>query len=106
MVTELTEKTTELKAAERRKAQGNSRFLAVIAIVYAIFWVGLAFDPFNRFDWFLENMLVFLGWGLIAAAYRNFPLSCASYALIAVFLALHAGGSALYLLSCAGGRSR
>ena len=89
----MTENTTELNAAERRRVQGNSRFLAVIAMVYAIFWVGLAFDPFDRFDWFLENLLVFLGWGLIAATYRHFPLSRISYVMIAVFLALHAVGA-------------
>jgi putative membrane protein len=89
----MTKNTTEFNAAERRRVQGNSRFLAVIAMVYAIFWVGLAFDPLDRFDWFLENLLVFLGWGLIAATYRHFPLSRASYALIAAFLALHAVGA-------------
>jgi len=92
-VTEKTENTAAFNAAERHRIQGNGRFLAVIALVYAIFWVGLAFDPFDRFDWFLENLLVFFGWGVIAATYRRFPLSRASYGLIAVLLALHAVGA-------------
>jgi putative membrane protein len=92
-VINMTENTAELDDAEQRRVQGDGRFLAVIAMVYAIFWVGLAVNPFDRFDWFLENLLVFLGWGVIAATYRRFPLSRASYGLIAVFLALHAVGA-------------
>ena len=35
-----------------------SRFLLILAAAYAALWLALAIDPYNRFDWFLENLLV------------------------------------------------
>jgi uncharacterized membrane protein YjdF len=67
--------------------------LQILATVYGVIWLATAIAPVNRFDWFLENLLVFAFVGLLAATYRAFPLSDLSYTLIAVFLSLHAVGA-------------
>jgi putative membrane protein len=76
----------------RANFAGN-RVLQVLAAVYGIVWLATAYAPFNRFDWFLENLLVFAFIGLLAATYRAFPLSDLSYLLITVFMSLHAVGA-------------
>lgn len=72
---------------------GRNRLLQGIAAAYGLWWLALAIAPYDRFDWLLENLLVFVFVGLLAATYRRFPLSDLSYLLIAVFLGLHAVGA-------------
>src|SRR3990172_8307112 len=76
----------------RANIAGN-RVLQALAAVYGVVWLATAIAPINRFDWFLENLLVFALVGLLAANYRIFPLSDLSYLLITVFLSLHAVGA-------------
>lgn len=71
----------------------RNRLLQVLVGAYGLWWLALAVAPYDRFDWLLENLLVFAFVGLLAATYRRFPLSDLSYLLIAVFLALHAVGA-------------
>jgi putative membrane protein len=71
----------------------SRRFLLRLGLVYGAFWLALAIAPNNRFDWMLENLLVVLGVAVIVGSFRRFPLSRASYLLIAAFLALHAVGA-------------
>lgn len=71
----------------------RNRLLQGLAAAYGLWWLLLAVAPYDRFDWLLENLLVFVFVGLLAATYRRFPLSDLSYLLIAVFLALHAVGA-------------
>ena len=66
--------------------------LTLLALLAAL-WVPLAFDPFDRRDWLLENVLLVLAIALLAATYRRFPLSRISYTLIFVFLCLHTIGA-------------
>ena len=44
-------------------------------------------------DWWMENGLVLLALGFLAASYRRFPLSRISYTLLFVFLCLHEIGA-------------
>ena len=71
----------------------ENRLLQTILAVYTVLWVALAFGPFDRFDWMLENILTVLFVGLLFATYRIFPLSDLSYVFIFVFMALHAIGA-------------
>jgi putative membrane protein len=71
----------------------GNRLLQGLTLAYALWWLALAIAPYNRFDWFLENLLVVVFVGLLAATYRSFPLSDFSYLLIVVFLVLHAVGA-------------
>lgn len=58
-----------------------------------LFWAVMAVSPFDRFDWLLENLLVFIyGW-LLAATYRRFAFSNLSYALFTLFMTLHLTGA-------------
>ena len=43
--------------------------------------------------WFLEKLLVFVTGGLLTLTFRRFRFSNFSYALLAVFLSLHALGA-------------
>ncbi len=56
-------------------------------------WVFTAIDPFNRRDWFLENLLVFFYCGLLAFTWRRFRFSNRSYLLFTVFMSLHLVGA-------------
>lgn len=58
-----------------------------------VLWLITAVEPFNRFDWLLENLLVFIYGALLLATYRRFPFSNTSYALFTVFLSLHLVGA-------------
>ncbi len=72
---------------------GDNRLLQLLTGVFAVIWTVAAIAPVYRFDWFLENLLVLLAVGLLAASYRAFPLSNLSYLLITLFLALHTLGA-------------
>jgi putative membrane protein len=71
----------------------RNRFLTIAITSYFIFWIALAIRPFDRGDWVLENLLVFTTAIVLAATYRKFQFSNASYALILIFLAVHAIGA-------------
>ncbi|HEX7517409.1 MAG TPA: DUF2238 domain-containing protein [Chthoniobacterales bacterium] len=77
---------------ERSHSRGD-RFLPIVAGCYAVLWIVLAIRPVDRGDWFLENLLVFVTIGLLTLTLRRFRFSNFSYALLAVFLALHALGA-------------
>jgi putative membrane protein len=68
-------------------------YLWALAGVYLLWWVLMAINPHDRSDWLLENLLVFLGVGVLLATYKVFPLSLVSYTCIFVFLVLHTLGS-------------
>src|SRR5437773_4709737 len=72
---------------------GDNRFVQIALVCYALFWVVLAIHPVDRSDWFLENLLVFATASVLIPTYRKFQLSNLSYALILLFLALHAIGA-------------
>jgi putative membrane protein len=71
----------------------QNRFLQVLAASYAIVWIGLAIDPWYRYDWALENLLVVAGMPVLVLVHRRHPISDLSYLLITVFLMLHALGA-------------
>ena len=77
---------------ERLHSRGD-RFLPIVAGCYAALWIVLAIRPVDRGDWFLENLLVFVTGGLLTLTFRRFRFSSFSYALLAVFLSLHALGA-------------
>lgn len=71
----------------------NLRRLRIFAVIYGLIWIVLAIDPYDRFDWFLENLLVVAAVGFLVAAHRWLRLSEVSYVLITTFLVLHALGA-------------
>jgi putative membrane protein len=71
----------------------DNRFLQIVVSCYFVLWLVLAIHPVDRGDWFLENLLVFITATVLGLTYRKFQFSNLSYALIAVFLVLHAIGA-------------
>jgi putative membrane protein len=71
----------------------KNRGLQFICLAYGAFWLFLAVEPRNRFDWALENTLVVLSVGILLATHRKYVFSNISYGLLALFLALHALGA-------------
>ncbi len=71
----------------------RNRLLQALMFLFSLFWLIAAIEPEDRFDWFLENLLVFLCVGLLVYFYRKWPLSNLSYLLIFLFLTLHIIGA-------------
>lgn len=71
----------------------DHRFVLSLAGCYALLWIGLAIRPVDRGDWFLENLLVFAAIALLVFTFHRFQFSNRTYALLALFLALHAFGA-------------
>jgi putative membrane protein len=71
----------------------RKNYLWTLAILYTIWWVAMAISPWDRSDWLLENVLVFLAVGVLVWTHKAFPLSLVSYTCIFVFMVLHALGA-------------
>ncbi|MBI5460703.1 MAG: DUF2238 domain-containing protein [Gammaproteobacteria bacterium] len=71
----------------------DNRVLHALILWLLILWAITAVEPFNRRDWLLENLLVFIYAALLALTYRRFTFSNLSYALFTLFLSLHLIGA-------------
>ena len=70
-----------------------NHFLQISLGAYVILWILLAIKPADRHDWLLENLLVFVSAAVLIPTYRKFRFSNFWYALMIIFLALHAVGA-------------
>jgi putative membrane protein len=62
--------------------------------VGAVMAMGIsAFEPAMVFDWWLENLLVFLLLLFLVFTYRRIPLSTFAYTMILLFLLIHEWGA-------------
>ena len=50
--------------------QRRDRFLAALAVVFAVEWLVLAIEPLDRKDWALENALVVVAIAVLVLTYR------------------------------------
>jgi putative membrane protein len=80
-----------MKPARPRFAENP--FLQAILGLYVLLWLLLAVRPLDRGDWLLENLLVFVTVAVLVPTYRRFQFSNLGYALIVLFLAVHAIGA-------------
>jgi len=65
----------------------------IISLLFLVLWGFLAIQPYDRWGWFLENVVIFITVPIFFyLSYRGF-ISNLSYALIFIFLALHSVGS-------------
>ena len=80
--------SSDVHASFRSNRLQQGLFAAYVAV-----WIWAAVDPAYRFDWFLENILIFAAFPFLVATHARFPLSDASYVLIFLFACLHAVGS-------------
>lgn len=75
------------------KALPRNPFLRWLIGIYAASWTLLAISPNSREAWALENILAVALVGVLALTHRRMVFSNLSYALIFVFLMLHAVGA-------------
>ena len=71
----------------------QGKLYTILLTVFAFEWVLLAIEPYYRSDWLLENVLVFLSFGLLVLARKHVVFSNNSYLLIFTFLFLHEIGA-------------
>ncbi len=75
------------------KIVNHNRYLLSLSILFLIWWIVLAINPYDRADWALENALVLVAVLVVAATSVKVPLSRISYTLIFIFLCLHEIGA-------------
>jgi putative membrane protein len=66
----------------------DNRFLHGLLLWLGLLWLVTAIEPFNRRDWLLENLLVFVYGALLLATWRRFAFSNLSYGLFGAFMTL------------------
>jgi putative membrane protein len=71
----------------------SPRYRLLLTVLFLALWIALAFEPFDRSDWLLENVLVFAFAAFLVITYKRLPFSGISYTLMFVFLCLHAVGA-------------
>jgi putative membrane protein len=71
----------------------SNRLLHGLILWLVVLWVITAIEPFNRRDWLLENLLVFIYGALLIVTYRRFTFSNLSYLLFGIFISLHLVGA-------------
>jgi putative membrane protein len=74
-------------------AKAHRRWFAVSAAIYAALWIALAIAPVDRATWALENLFTVLFAVFLVTTRKKLQFSRTSYALIFVFLTLHAIGA-------------
>jgi putative membrane protein len=65
----------------------------VLGVIFAGVVVLSGIRPVTVWDWWLENVLVFVGIGVLIGAYKTTPLSDLSYILLFIFLCMHEWGA-------------
>lgn len=76
-----------------RPLDGHDRFALILLTVFLCVFAVLAYRPWFRHDWLLENVIVFIGIPVLVLLHRKLPLSKFSYLCIFVFLCLHEVGA-------------
>lgn len=71
----------------------SARYPLILLGVYSVWWLFLAINPEYPKDWLLENILVFVGLGLMIRYFRNLRFSDFSYTMVFIFLCIHAVGA-------------
>ncbi len=74
-------------------AEKNRCYLLILGAIFLVIWALLAIAPYDRKDWALENVLVFLIVPFLVLTRKRLPLSRVSYTSIFIFLCLHEVGA-------------
>ncbi|MBA2939191.1 DUF2238 domain-containing protein [Paenibacillus sp. CGMCC 1.16610] len=80
-------------ARKSERTFGSNWPLHAMIVIYAGLWIWMAIVPYSRFDWVLENLLIWAALIALVSTYKLNKLSNLSYALIGLFLALHTVGA-------------
>lgn len=71
----------------------HRKYLAILGLIFAVWWLALAVQPWHRDSWLLENALVFAAVIVLFFFQRHLLFSRVSYTLIFVFMCLHQVGA-------------
>mgnify|MGYP001817507176 CR=1 FL=1 len=71
----------------------HNRLLQGLLAWLLLLWIVTAIAPFDRRDWLLENLLVFIYAAILLLTYRRFAFSGTSYVLFSIFMSLHLVGA-------------
>src|SRR5689334_933406 len=85
--------TTIETVSRSQRTFASNRLLHVLLTIYLLMWIAMAISPADRWDWLLENMLVFGFYGFMISIHKKFQFSDVSYLLMFIFLMLHAVGA-------------
>ncbi|QOG11252.1 DUF2238 domain-containing protein [Arcobacter sp. FWKO B] len=67
--------------------------LYLLIIIFVAVWIWSGIAPYDRGDWILENLLVFIVVILMLGIIKKFRFSTISYIMIVAFLIIHSIGS-------------
>ena len=71
----------------------HRKYLVILSLIFAVWWLLLAIAPLDRHAWLMENLLVFALAALLFGFHRKLLFSRISYTLIFVFMMLHQVGA-------------
>lgn len=71
----------------------TSRYVRMLCLGFALYWLALAVAPHDRADWALENALTGVFAGILFLGRRRYPLSATAWTLLLVFALLHTLGA-------------
>jgi putative membrane protein len=74
-------------------AISHRKYLKILGVAFAAWWLFLAVAPLHRDVWLIENLLVFGAVALLYGIRRRLLFSRVSYTLIFLFLCLHLVGA-------------
>lgn len=71
----------------------HRKYLLILGLIFAVWWLALAIHPWHRDTWLLENALAVAAAVSLASFHRQLLFSRVSYTLIFVFMCLHQVGA-------------
>ncbi len=71
----------------------HRKYLVILSLVFAVWWLALAIKPWHRDVWTVENSLVIPAAAFLFLFHRQLLFSRVSYTLIFVFMCLHQVGA-------------
>ena len=71
----------------------HRKYLVILSLVFAVWWLLLAIAPWHRDVWLTENLLVFPAIAFLVGFHRKLLFSRVSYTLIFTFMCLHQVGA-------------
>ena len=71
----------------------HRKYLVILSLAFAVWWLALAISPWHRDVWMVENSLVIPAAAFLFLFHRQLLFSRVSYTLIFVFMCLHQVGA-------------
>ncbi len=71
----------------------HRKYLVILSLVFAVWWLALAINPWHRDVWMVENSLVIPAAAFLFLFHRQLLFSRVSYTLIFLFMCLHQVGA-------------